>query len=142
VTAFEVVIRLGRAFSVRLDGRDRFVTADEFVTVPFANREAAEAALRDVQMSVRQVHDAGGEDYRPVVAGLVLATGAGVDSAGGCLCPGRAEGKHGMLCEHVLRGAFGQVGDAPEDVRRMLRELGRMVAGELAADVEPVDDAR
>jgi len=75
VTAFEVVIRLGRAFSVRLDGRDRFITAAEFVTIPFANRETAEAALRDVQMSVRQVHDAGGEDYRVVVPGDVVESG-------------------------------------------------------------------
>jgi hypothetical protein len=75
VTAFEVVIRLGRPFSVRLDGRDRFVTADEFVTVPFANREAAEGALRDVQMSVRPVHDVGGEDYRVVLPGDVVESG-------------------------------------------------------------------
>jgi len=74
VTAFEVVIRLGRPFSVRLDGRDRFVSARE-LTVPFANREAAEGALREVQTSVRQVHDAGGEDYRVVVPGDVVESG-------------------------------------------------------------------
>ena len=35
-------------------------------------RESAEGALGEIQMSVRQVHDAGGEDYRPVVAGEVV----------------------------------------------------------------------
>lgn len=43
------------------------------VTIPFADRESAEAALREVEVFVRAVHDAGGEDYRPVVAGEVLA---------------------------------------------------------------------
>ena len=57
-------------------------------------------------------------------------------TAGGCLCPRRDEGKHGLLCEHVLRAAFGQVGDAPEDVKHLLRERGRLVAGETLPPAE------
>ena len=60
---------------------------------------------------------------------------AGPDS--GCACPGRADGGHGMLCEHILRGAFGHVGDAPEDVKRMLRDRGRLVPGSVVREPEP-----
>lgn len=56
------------------------------------------------------------------------------EPASGCMCPGRAEGRHGLLCEHILRGAFGQVGNAPEDVKRLLRDRGRLVQGAVAAD--------
>jgi hypothetical protein len=34
-----------------------------------------------------------------------------------------------MLCEHVLRSAFGEVGNAPEDIKQMLRDNGQMVTG-------------
>jgi hypothetical protein len=76
VTPHEVVIRLGRPFSVRLkrkDGQpdDAFATVTE-VRIPFANRDAAESAQRDITVYVRQVHDAGGEDYRKVVKGDVI----------------------------------------------------------------------
>lgn len=73
MTAFEVVIRLGRPFDVHLSN-GFFVTEvrEITVTIPFGDRESAEAALGEVQMSVRQVHDGGGEDYRPVVAGEVV----------------------------------------------------------------------
>jgi hypothetical protein len=58
-----------------------------------------------------------------------------------CLCPGRAEGKHGLLCEHLLRGAFGSVGDAPEYVRQILRDKGRLVAGTVVTgEIEAADD--
>jgi hypothetical protein len=70
---FEVVVRFGRPFSVQLGG-GRFVSARE-LTVPFANREAAEAAQREIEVSVRRVHDAGGEDYRVVVPGDVVESG-------------------------------------------------------------------
>jgi len=56
------------------------------------------------------------------------------DPASGCTCPGRAEGKHGLLCERLLRGAFGSVGNAPEDVKRLLRDHGRLVQGTVVAD--------
>jgi hypothetical protein len=71
VTAFELVIRLGRPFDVQTGNR-AFLAGVREITVAFADRESAEAALRDIQTSVRQVHDAGGEDYRPVVAGKLV----------------------------------------------------------------------
>lgn len=59
----------------------------------------------------------------------------------GCLCPGRAERKHDLLCEHVLRGAFGTVGDSPADVKQMLRDEGRLVAGTvISGEIEAADD--
>jgi hypothetical protein len=127
MTAFEVVIRLGRRFDIQT-GSGSFASNVREITVAFTDRESAEAALRDIQTSVRQVHDAGGEDYRPVLAGEVVDDDA--STASGCACPGRAEGKHGILCEHVLRRAFGQVADAPEDVKQLMRERGRLTAGE------------
>lgn len=82
MTAFEVVIRLGRPFDVHLSN-GFFVTEvrEITMTIPFNDRESAEAAQREIEVSVRQVHDAGGEDYRPVVAGEVLRTGADVQFA-------------------------------------------------------------
>jgi hypothetical protein len=73
VTAHEVVIRFGRPFDIRIRGEFRDTTE---VTIPFADQESAEAALREVTLSVRAVHDAGGEEYRPVVAGEVVETEA------------------------------------------------------------------
>jgi hypothetical protein len=80
VTAFEVVIRLGRPFDVETHvtagGTGRITSGVREITIPLTGgRESAEAALGEVQMSVRQVHDAGGEDYRPVVKGRVLLPG-------------------------------------------------------------------
>lgn len=70
----EVVIRFGRLFDVRLpDGS--FLPGVRELRVPFADRGSAESAQRDVQVFVRRVHDAGGEDCRPVVAGEVLPPG-------------------------------------------------------------------
>lgn len=72
MTVFEVVIRLGRAFDIQT-GNGSFVAGVREITIAFpGGREFAEAALGEVQMSVRQVRDAGGEDYRPVVAGEVV----------------------------------------------------------------------
>ena len=78
MTAHEVVIRFGRPFDVHLSN-GFFVTdvREIAVTIPFADRESAEAALREVSLFVRAVHDAGGEDYRPVVAGEVIGEPAG-----------------------------------------------------------------
>jgi len=73
----EIVIRFGRPFDVQVRGA--FGTASE-ITVPFANRESAEAAQREITVSVRPVHDAGGEDYRPVVAGEVIRQAAKIES--------------------------------------------------------------
>lgn len=53
-----------------------------------------------------------------------------------CSCPGRADGRHGMLCEAVLRAAFGSLGDAPPDVLQMLRSQGKLVTGLPAAMAE------
>jgi hypothetical protein len=58
----------------------------------------------------------------------------GAEATSGCLRPGRAEGKHGLLCEHILRGAFGQVANAPADVKQMLRERGRLAQGTVVTD--------
>ena len=67
--AHEIVIRFGRPFGIRIRGEFRDTTE---VTVPFADRESAEGALREVEVFVRAVRDTGGEDYRPVVAGEVV----------------------------------------------------------------------
>jgi hypothetical protein len=69
VTSHEVVIRFGRSFDIRIRGEFRDTTE---ITIPFADQESADAALAEVSLSVRAVHDAGGEDYRPVVAGEVV----------------------------------------------------------------------
>lgn len=76
MTAFEVVIRLGRPFDVHL-GNGFFVTEvrEITMTIPFGDRESAEAAQREIEVSVRQVRDAGGEDYRVVVPGDVVESG-------------------------------------------------------------------
>lgn len=71
MTSHEIVIRFGRPFDIRIRGE--FSSATE-VTIPFDNQQSAESALREVTLSVRPVHDAGGEDYRPVVAGEVVQT--------------------------------------------------------------------
>lgn len=71
MTAHEVVIRLGHPFDIKVNGQPWAVDVRE-VTIPFDNQAAAEAAAREITVSVREVHDAGGEDYRPVVAGEVV----------------------------------------------------------------------
>lgn len=83
MTSHEIVIRLGRPFDVLIE--DEFKTLprlwigeeDGFqkvteIRIPFADQASAEAALAEVSLSVRAVHDAGGEDYRPVVAGEIM----------------------------------------------------------------------
>lgn len=75
----EVVIRFGRPFDIRIRGEFRDTTE---VTIPFADQGSAEAALREVTLSVRAVVDTGGEDYRPVVAGGVVQTEADAQFAG------------------------------------------------------------
>jgi hypothetical protein len=70
LAAHEVVIRFGRPHDVQIG--TRFTEDVREVTVPFADRQSAEAAQRDITVFVRPVHDAGGEDYRPVVAGEVV----------------------------------------------------------------------
>lgn len=69
MTSHEVVIRFGRPFDIQIRGEFRDTTE---ITIPFADQGSAEAALREVEVSVRAVHDTGGEDYRPVVSGEVL----------------------------------------------------------------------
>lgn len=71
MTAHEVVIRLGRPFDIRTNG-GAFLAGVWEITVPFDDEDSAEDALLDVRVTVRRVHDAGGEDYRPVVAGEVM----------------------------------------------------------------------
>ena len=76
---YEVVIRLGRPFDLQGDG-GWFLAGVREITVPFADRESAEAAQREITVHVRPVHDAGGEDYRPVVAGEVIRPAAEIES--------------------------------------------------------------
>ena len=80
MTAHELVIRFGRSFDIRTP-RGAFLADVREVTVPFADRESAEAAQREITVSVRPVHDAGGEDYRPVVAGEVITELAAIGPA-------------------------------------------------------------
>jgi hypothetical protein len=47
-----------------------------------------------------------------------------------CACPSRADGRHGLFCEDILRDAFGSVADAPEGVKQLMRERGRLADGE------------
>lgn len=75
MTAHEVVIRLGRPFDIQARGeyqRPPVVTSTREITIPFADAASAEAALREITLAVRRVNDAGGEDYRPVVAGEIM----------------------------------------------------------------------
>jgi len=76
---YEVVIRFGRPFDLQGDG-GRFLAGVRVITVPFADRESAEAAQREITVHVRPVHDAGGEDYRQVVAGEVIRAAAEIES--------------------------------------------------------------
>lgn len=76
----EVVIRLGRPFDIHTNW-GAFLADVREITVPFADRESAEAAQREITVSVRPVHDAGGEDYRPVVRGEVVRQAAEIESA-------------------------------------------------------------
>lgn len=76
--SWQVVIALGRPFDVQVHdtntSRDlarRYASTRE-ITIPFDDRESAEGAQRDIRVWVREVHDAGGEDYRPVVPGVVV----------------------------------------------------------------------
>lgn len=62
-----------------------------------------------------------------------MAVAYGVAVVSGCACKGRAEGRHDLLCEDILRGAFGSVGDAPRGVQALLRERGRLLPGTLIA---------
>lgn len=51
----------------------------------------------------------------------------------GCACKGCAQGRHDLICEDILLGAFGSIGDAPRDVQALLRERGRLITGTLIA---------
>jgi hypothetical protein len=73
----EVVIRFGRSFDIFMGGE--YVSSGQEITIPFTDRETAEAAQRDITVHVRPVHDAGGEDYRPVVPGEVVREPAGIE---------------------------------------------------------------
>ena len=77
MSAHEVVIRLGRPFDIRTNG-GAFLAGVREITVPFADRETAEAAQRELTVHVRPVHDAGGEDYRRVVPGEVIRQPAAI----------------------------------------------------------------
>jgi hypothetical protein len=79
VSAHEVVIRFGRPFDIHTNW-GAFLADVREITVPFADRESAEGAQREITVSVRPVHDAGGEDYRPVVPGEVIRQAAEIES--------------------------------------------------------------
>lgn len=70
MSAHEIVFRFRRPFSIQVDGKWQHDVRE--VTVPFADQASAEAAAREISIEVRPVHDAGGEDYRPVVAGEMV----------------------------------------------------------------------
>jgi len=94
VTGHEVVIRFGHCFDVLIGDEypspprkwagkeDGFNSVTE-IRVPFANRESAEAAQREITVCVRPVRNTGGEDYRPVVPGVVVREPAEIE--GGAL---------------------------------------------------------
>lgn len=70
MSAHEYVIRFRHPFSVTVDGKWQHNVRE--IAIPFADRMSAEAAGCEITTEVRPVHDAGGEDYRPVVAGEVI----------------------------------------------------------------------
>jgi hypothetical protein len=82
LNSHEVVIRLGRPLSARLvppppgTQPGYFATVSE-IRIPFADQASAESAVTDIDIRVRPVHDAGGEDYRPVVRGEVYRVSPG-----------------------------------------------------------------
>ncbi len=86
MTSHEIVIRFGRPFDIRT-GRDAFLADVREITVPFADRESAEAAQREITVHVRPVHDAGGEDYHTIVHGEVVREPAGIEQGGGGNAP-------------------------------------------------------
>lgn len=79
MTAHELVIRLGRPFDIQA-GDGAFLAGVREITVPFGDRESAESAQREITVHVRPVHDAGGEDYHPVVAGEVVTEPAAIEA--------------------------------------------------------------
>ncbi|HEX3388842.1 MAG TPA: hypothetical protein VHT94_07375 [Streptosporangiaceae bacterium] len=78
----EVARRFGRPLSARISPEvpgtppGYFVTVSE-VRIPFADQANAESAMTDIDIRVRPVHDAGGEDYRPVIRGEVCRVNPG-----------------------------------------------------------------
>ena len=92
MTAHEIVIRFGRRFDIRTSSGAYLAGISE-ITVPFADRESAEAAQREITVHVRPVHDAGGEDYRP-------------------WCPVRSSGNRPGSSREVVRMA--DDGDVPD----------------------------
>ena len=75
----EIVIRLGRPFDVQVDGA--WIYGITEITVPFGDAGSAMQAEEELSVFVRPVHDAGGEDYRPVVAGEVIRGAAEIEAA-------------------------------------------------------------
>lgn len=123
MTSHELVIRLGRPRDLQFRGTragasPAFSSDVTEVTIPFTDRESAEAALREVTLSVRPVHDAGGEDYRPVVAGEVV--------------PGDVEA---TIREHTARMRASvlapkpDLGDVRGDLARDMRGLRELKGG-------------
>jgi hypothetical protein len=78
----EIVIRFGRPFDIHTSW-GAFLADVREITVPFGDRESAEGAQREITVSVRPVHDAGAEDYRPVVPGEVIRPAAEIESGTG-----------------------------------------------------------
>ena len=104
MTAHELVIRLGRPFDIRTTG-GAFLADVREITIPFADRESAEAAQREISVCVRPVHDAGSEDYRPVVAGEVVREPAEIEGALQPSCTQPVwDGLYRMRCGRLLIG--------------------------------------
>lgn len=79
-TEHEVVVRFGRPFDAQVFGT--VLAGVREITIPFADRESAEAAQREISVCVRPVRDIGGERYRPVVAGVVVREPAEIEGGG------------------------------------------------------------
>lgn len=72
MNSWQIVITLSRPFDVEINGK--YLSGVRTVKIPFATILEADDALTQMVTEVREVHDAGGEDYRPVVPGVVLGS--------------------------------------------------------------------
>jgi len=79
---YEIVIRFGRPFDIHTQW-GAFLADVREIRVPFADRESAEAAQREITVHVRPVRVAGGEDCRPVVPGEVIRQAAEIGEGAG-----------------------------------------------------------
>lgn len=129
----ELVIRLGRPFDVQIGGR--WHEGAREITIPFARREDAEGAQREVQLFVRQVHDAGGEHYRTVVQGSVERPGTDLSGRVADAIRGDPDlmsrltselDRHDAVMRRSILAPKPDLGDPDGDLRRDLRDLAEL----------------